>query len=351
MNILVSALEKSSNIHLKELKKHLSSDIKFRGIYSQQLGNSDYDTTTDTIMGFVDVLKNLRYLKRLNNNMVTLAKDADIVLLMDSSGFNLPLAKKIRKKYPCKRIYYYILPQAWAWRKSRIQTLETTCDKLFSILPFEPDYYQNKDKISYVGHPLLDQIETFVHKLVSNNRIAYMPGSRKAEISSLMPVFRQVATAMPHKTHILVIPDSFDEKFIKQNYGDISMFKIKSNSRDVLLDVEFAYICSGTATLEAGIIGVPFVLVYVAKKLDMFIARFFLDMRYIGLTNIMFDKLKQTKFHNEFLQDDVNMANLIDEYKNTDRQKFIVNSKILRKYLGHGSSKTVARQIKEDTKE
>ena len=297
MKILVSALEKSSNMHLKELMKHMHESIKFRGIYSRELGHSDYDTTSNTIMGFVDALKNLRYLMRLNKDMVALARDVDVVLLLDSSGFNLPLAKKIRKVYPTKKIYYYILPQAWVWKKGRIQTLQATCDKLFSILPFESELYQDKEKISYVGHPLLDEIDKFVDKPVSNNRIAYMPGSRKAEISSLMPVFRQVATAIPQKKHILVVPESFDDEFIDKHYGDISKFIVEHNSRKVLLGVEFAYICSGTATLEAGIIGSPFALVYIAKKLDMFIARFFLKIRYIGIANIMFDKLKQTKFH------------------------------------------------------
>ncbi len=351
MNILVSALEKSSNIHLKELMKHLNSSIKFSGIYSRQLGHSDYDTTSHTIMGFVDALKNYRYLAKLNNDMVALARNVDVVLLMDSSGFNLPLAKKIRKAYPSKKIYYYILPQAWVWKKGRIQTLQTTCDKLFSILPFEPGLYTDQEKISYVGHPLLDQIDRYCSKLSSNNSIAYMPGSRKAEIGSLMPVFRQIAKAIPHKIHILIIPDSFDEEFVAKYYGDISMFMIEHNSRKVLCEVEFAYICSGTATLEAGIIGVPFALVYIAKKLDMFIAKFFLKIRYIGLVNIMFDKLNQTKYHSEYLQEDVNVVNLLNEYKNTDRQKFIGNSKILREYLGHGSSETVARHIKENTKE
>jgi lipid-A-disaccharide synthase len=345
MQILVSALEKSSNIHLKELMKHLDSSIQFRGIYSQQLGKSDYDTTARTIMGFVDVLKNLRYLKRLNDHMVVLAKDVDVVLLMDSSGFNLPLAKKIRKAYPHKKIYYYILPQAWVWKKGRIKVLEQTCNKLFSILPFESNYYQNKNKISYVGHPLLDQIKHFCLKPISNNRIAYMPGSRKAEINSLMPVFREVAKAMPHKRHILIVPDNFDDKFITQHYGDISMFETENNSRDVLLDVEFAYICSGTATLEAAILGVPFALVYIAKKLDMYIAKLFLDIRYIGLTNIMLDKQNKPPLHHEFIQDDVTVTNLLNEYKNTDKQKFINNSKSLRKYLKHGSSQTVARYI------
>ncbi|MFA7501280.1 MAG: lipid-A-disaccharide synthase, partial [Sulfurimonas sp.] len=141
MKILVSALEHSANIHLKSLKKELSDSVEFIGIFDRELGESIIDLRSLAIMGFVDAIKKLRFFLKLNNQMVKLAKDADKVLLIDSSGFNLPLAKKIKKKYPDKEIIYYILPQAWAWKKKRIQVLEKTIDRLASILPFEKGYY------------------------------------------------------------------------------------------------------------------------------------------------------------------------------------------------------------------
>jgi len=112
MKILVSALEHSANVHLTSLKNELSEDIEFIGIFDKKLGNPMVDLQSLAIMGIVDALKKLRYFFKLADEMVELAEDADKVLLIDSSGFNLPLAKKIKKKYPDKEIIYYILPQA-----------------------------------------------------------------------------------------------------------------------------------------------------------------------------------------------------------------------------------------------
>ena len=141
MKILVSALEHSANVHLKSLKKEISDDVEFIGIFNKELGEPIVDLRSLAIMGFVDALKKLRFFFKLADEMVELSQEADKVLLMDSSGFNLPLAKKIKKKYPDKEIIYYILPQAWAWKKKRIPVLARTIDRLASILPFEPDYY------------------------------------------------------------------------------------------------------------------------------------------------------------------------------------------------------------------
>ena len=126
MKLLVSALEHSANVHLKSLKNELSDDVEFIGIFNNELGKPIVDLRSLAIMGFVDALKKLRFFFKLADEMTELAKDADKVLLIDSSGFNLPLAKKIKKKYPDKEIIYYILPQAWAWKRKRIGVLAKT---------------------------------------------------------------------------------------------------------------------------------------------------------------------------------------------------------------------------------
>ncbi|HAC71311.1 MAG TPA: lipid-A-disaccharide synthase, partial [Arcobacter skirrowii] len=123
MKILVSAMEASSNVHLKELKKYLDDSVEFVGVFDKDLGNPLYDLSHLAIMGIVDALKKLRFFFRLRDELVKLAKDCDKVLLMDSSGFNLPLAKKLREVYPNKEIIYYILPQAWAWKRKRVKIL------------------------------------------------------------------------------------------------------------------------------------------------------------------------------------------------------------------------------------
>lgn len=346
MKILVSALEHSANIHLKSLKKELGDDVEFVGIFDKELGEPIVDLRSLAIMGFVDVIKKLRFFFKLNDEMVALAKDVDKILLIDSSGFNLPLAKKIKKKYPDKYIVYYILPQAWAWKKKRIPILAKTIDYLASILPFEKDYYPKEAPITYVGHPLLDQIKTFKDKLNDNiETILFMPGSRKGEISKLMPIFHEVQAKLGKKS-IIAIPEYFSNNEVKSLYGDLSNFEIVYDSHKAILDADFAFICSGTATLESAIIGTPFILSYIAKPLDYFIASRFVKIEYIGLSNIMFSKFNKRAIHPEFIQDSVTAKNLLESYKNYNRNNFLSDSKALRDYLQNGSSKNVAKIIK-----
>lgn len=345
MKILVCALEASSNIHLKELKKHLNDDIELVGVFDKQLGKPLYDLTSLAIMGIVDALKKIRFFFKLRDELVSLAKDCDKVLLMDSSGFNLPLAKKLRQTYPNKEIIYYILPQAWAWKKGRVKKLEQYCSKLCSIIPFEKEIYNDKDKITYVGHPLLDEIPKFKQELTSTNKIAFMPGSRKTEITNLMPIFRQLIKKIPNKEYMLIIPSKFDDEYIKKTYGDISEFTVSKNTHKTLIESEYAFICSGTATLEAALIGTPFTLSYIAKKLDFFIGRKLVKLKYVGLANIFFEKMGKKNLHSEFLQDEVNVENLYKDYKEMNKEIFFENSKLLRSYLQNGSSKNVAKII------
>ncbi|MGB7401800.1 MAG: lipid-A-disaccharide synthase [Arcobacter sp.] len=345
MKLLVSAMETSSNIHLAELKKHLNEEIELIGIFDKKLGNPNYDIEQLAIMGFVDALKRLPFFFKLKDEMVELAKDVDKVLLMDSSGFNLPLAKSIKKKYPNKEIIYYILPQAWAWKKGRIPKIETYCDKLCSILPFEKDYYSKKEKITYVGHPLLDEIKDYKTTASTSNKIAFMPGSRKNEIINLMPIFKELIKSIPNKEYILIIPSKFDEKYIKTIYGDISKFTISTNAHESLRQSDYAFICSGTATLEAALIGTPFTLSYIAKKLDYFIGSRLVKLPAVGLANIFFSKMDKELIHSEFLQENVTVENLLNDYKKMNTNKFMENSKVLREYLKFGSSKNVAQII------
>ena len=345
MKLLVCAMEASSNIHLKELKKYLNDNVELLGVFDKELGNPLYDLTALAIMGIVDALKKLRFFFKLRDELVTLAKDCDKVLLMDSSGFNLPLAKKLRETYPNKEIIYYILPQAWAWKKGRVIKLEKYCTKLCSIIPFESEIYNDKNKITYVGHPLLDEIKDFKEELSQTNKIAFMPGSRKTEITNLMPIFKELIKKIPNKEYILIIPSKFDDEYIKKVYGDISDFTISKNTHQALKQSEYAFICSGTATLEAALIGTPFTLSYIAKKFDYFIGNMFVKLNYVGLANIFFEKMGEPALHSEFLQKNVTLDNLLNDYQNMNKQLFFENSKILRTYLKYGSSQNVAKII------
>ncbi len=346
MKLLVSALEHSANIHLRYLIKELGDDIELSGIFDFSLGESIVDLRSTAIMGFVDAISKLPFFFRLKDQMVKLARDVDKVLLIDSSGFNLPLAKAIRKQYPHKEIIYYILPQAWAWKKKRIPVLEKTLTKLCSILPFEPSYYSPLAPIEYVGHPLLDEITLQKASLDPTGIVTFMPGSRPGEIKKLMSIFKEVRKRIECKA-MLVIPPHFTSDKIEELYGDIHDFTITHDAHMTLASSDFAFICSGTATLEACLIKTPFVLVYIAKKLDYIIGRALIKLEYAGLGNLLFMHQFKKPLHPEFIQDAVTVENLYNSYLQMNREKFFTDAGELRSLLKHGSAKRVSEIIKE----
>lgn len=346
MKLLVSALEHSANVHLAYLAKELGEEVRLSGIFDASLGESIIDLRAVSVMGFVDAIKKLPFFFRLKDRMVELARDADKVLLIDSSGFNLPLARAIRKRYPDKDIIYYILPQAWAWKKKRIPVLEKTITKLCSILPFEPSYYSPNAPIEYVGHPLLDEIKITKKDLVPTGKVTFMPGSRPGEIKKLMPVFHELRPMLDSKA-LLVIPPHFTPEKIAELYGDISSFDVTHAAHESLADSDFAFICSGTATLEAALIGTPFILAYIAKPLDYTIARALVKLDYVGLGNILFSHKFHRPLHPEFLQNEVYAQNLYNAYRKMDKERFVQDATRLRALLDHGSAKRVSEIIKD----
>jgi lipid-A-disaccharide synthase len=141
---------------------------------------------------------------------------------------------------------------------------------------------------------------------------------------------------------ILVIPPHFSEQEIENLYGDISNFTVIKNTHEALLQADFAYVCSGTATLECSLIGTPMVLVFVANKLEYWIGRKFVKLRHVGLANIVYDFQEKEPMHIELLQDEVNVENMYEVYKTIDKDEFLVRSIELREELGRSRLKDVA---------
>lgn len=347
MRLLVSALEPSANLHLTSLCAKLPSDVELVGVFDKNLGTPIVDLSQNAVMGFVDVIAKIPFFLKLKNEMVSLSFSCDKVLLMDSSGFNLPLAQAIKKANPTIQIIYYILPQAWVWKKNRVYKLDKYCDSLCSIIPFERDIYPNPQKVKYVGHPLLDQITSMKTKVVATKKIVFMPGSRRHEIGSLLPIFKQMCENFDGYEKILVIPSKFSDSYIQEIYGDIEIFTIMKNTHEALMNAEYAFVCSGTATLEAALLATPFTLCYKAKKIDFFLGKLFVKLNFVGLANIFFEKMGKEKLHDELLQEDVTKENLLTSYYQTNQEKFIDNCMLLREYLEHGSADTMAKIITE----
>jgi lipid-A-disaccharide synthase len=334
MKILVSSLEPSANLHLGEILKEEKFDIV--GIFDEKFGTPLYGSREFAVMGFIDVIPKILKAKEAIKELANLSKECDKVLLIDGPSFNLPLAKEIKKVNPKIEIIYYILPKVWAWKKGRIKVINKYIDKKAYIFPFEEEFWGK----GYVGNPLLDEIKTFRDNK-KYNQVAFLAGSRKSEIISLMPIFRELAKKIDSKK-VLVVPKSFKNLDI---YGDISDFEISYDTHQTLLKSDFAYICSGTATLEASIIGVPFVLMYKARWIEYFIAKMFVKLDYVGLANIIFQKAGLGKFHKEYLQNfDINT--LINDYKTSNLKEWHKKSKKIREILKFGSSKNVVKLLK-----
>ena len=156
-----------------------------------------------------------------------------------------------------------------------------------------------------------------------------------------MPIFSEISKKLDVKK-VLVIPKSYKNDM--SNYGDVSQFKISFDTHKTLLKSDFAYICSGTATLEAAIIGTPFVLMYKAKWIEYLIAKSLVKLNYVGLANIIFEKEDLGEFHKEYLQD-FDIENLIKDFENSDLEEFQKKSLKLREVLKFGSTKKVVKLV------
>ena len=344
MKILVSAIEPSANLHLKEVLdkwKTQNRDFRIEGVFDNSLGEPIVDSNEFNVMGFFDVLPKIKLAKNTIEKLTDLSENADKILLIDAPFFNLRLAKAIKKRNPKKEIIYYILPKVWAWKKGRIKTVNRYIGKKAYIFPFEREIWKSG---IYVGNPLLDEIKKFRDEEIYSN-VAFLPGSRKSEIKALMPIFKNLAKHID-KNKILVVPEIYKNR-ISEIYGNVGEFDIIFNTKEALLKSDFAYICSGTATLEAAILGTPFVLMYKTREIEYLIAKSFVKLNYIGLANIIFEKENLGEFHKEYLQKfDIN--ELINDYKKSSLIEFRQKSEKLRNILKYGSAENIIKIIKGD---
>lgn len=367
-SFLIIALEPSANLHLKEVLKAYElefGDLELYGIYDENLckefafiNKPFYSSHEFSAMGFVEVLPLIFKAKRSMKELVNLAlekqnsqKPFDAVLCIDSPAFNIPFAKSLNEAGVRAKKIYYILPQVWAWKKGRIPIIEANFDVLASILPFDKQFFS---KSIFVGHPLLDEIQevkskedmqNILSKQEHEKVISFLPGSRKSEITRLMPIFRELATNFKGEKILCVPP--FNLTRLNQLYGDTRGFKVVTNTPQALKKSDFAFICSGTATLEAALVGVPFILAYKAKAIDVIIARLFVRLKHIGLANIMCDFADKSELNPEFIQGQVNAKNLFEAYRKFNFKEFFDKVSFLKTYLGFGSAKNLAKILSE----
>ena len=325
-----------------------------------------------SVVGITEAIPKYFQIKKAFKKAVEeLEKDVDLLIVVDFPGFNLKLLEEAKKRNI--KTVYFIAPQVWAWGKGRIPKIAKNTDVLISIWPFEKDIYREYEgkefRLEYVGHPLLDIIETketeesFRRKAGIPDRkkiIGFLPGSRESEVKTLLPLMLQSGKILlkKHKNLFFVIPTTQNvEQIVLDIVGNFQNLPVKvltkkhleNPSYEVMKHSYFSIIASGTATLEASIIGTPFILVYKVSPITFFIGKLLVSIDYLGLPNIIAKK----EVIKELLQKECSPENIAiwTEKYLTDKSLYEKTKKELkqvRKALGKkGALEKTAEIIKE----
>jgi lipid-A-disaccharide synthase len=312
-------------------------------------------------MGFVEVIANLRTILR---NITFCKKDIqqyrpDVLILVDYPGFNLRIADFARKEG--LKVIYYISPQIWAWKQSRVHQIKRDVDRMLCILPFEKDFYSKFGvSVDFTGHPLLDAIASRNvssnwkkdHQLDDKPLIAVLPGSRKQEIATMLPLMLSVADDFPNHRFVVAAAPSVEPEFYNRFTAGREVKLVFGKTYDLLENAEAALVTSGTATLETALFNVPQVVCYKGNKLSYHIARQLIKVKYISLVNLIMDEQVVT----ELIQDDLNTARIRAELSEViaggkRRENLLIQYSALKKKLGGpGASARAASIIMDQLK-
>lgn len=367
MRYYIIAGEASGDLHgsliIRELKK-LDPNANFRvwgGDRMQAEGAEVVKHYRDlAFMGFLEVLLNLstilRNLRFCRSDL--LSYDPDVLICVDYPGFNMRIARFAHARGI--RVVYYIAPQVWAWRQSRIHTIHRIVDKAFVVLPFEKEFHARFGyKAEFVGHPLVDAIResdssgapVFRQKnhLDEKPIIAVLPGSRKQEIKRLLPVMLSVADGFPQYRFVVAGVSAIDPDVYSGISGNRDIRVVTGQTYDLLRNADAALVTSGTATLETALLGVPQVVCYRMSFTSALVAWMVVKVKFISLVNLILDK----EAVKELVQYDCNRAKIsaeLDKILNNEsyRQEILEDYQNLRARAGeYGASSRAAKQIWE----
>lgn len=306
--------EASGDLHASNLMHALKqedpeAEFRFFGgdLMSAQGGTRVKHYRELAYMGFIPVLLHLRTIfanmKYCKEDILRFAPD--VVILVDYPGFNLSIAKFIKKNTRIP-VYYYISPKIWAWKEYRIKSIKRDVDEMFSILPFEVDFYKGHQyPIHYVGNPCVDSVaafkeehketkEDFLTKNDLGNKpiIALLAGSRKQEIKNNLPLMLEASAAFPDYQFVLAGAPGIEHEYYKQFIGDAGVKVVFDRTYALLSYADAALVTSGTATLETALFRVPQVVCYymAAGKFISFLKKMVLKVQFVSLVNLIAGK-------------------------------------------------------------
>lgn len=353
MKYYLIAGEASGDLHGSNLLKaihQLDSDAQSRGwggdkmqTHGMQLVKHYRDLA---FMGFAEVVKNLPTILR----NISFAKSdiaafqPDVLILIDYPGFNIRIAEWAHQKGI--RVVYYISPQIWAWKETRVHKIKRSVDKMLVILPFEKEFYAKYNfPVEFVGHPLLDAIsETTSH--AEDNILALLPGSRKQEIATMLPIMLQAASRFKDYKIIIACAPSIEMDFYTKIIGGANADFFNEGTHALLRKSTAALVTSGTATLETALFNVPQVVCYKGSFISYQIAKRLITIKYISLVNLILDKLAVK----ELIQSEMNADGIASELKKIlpgglNRNQMLSDYSQLKQLLGQGGASARAAQI------
>ena len=356
--------EASGDLHGSNVMKELFAqqpdlDIRFWGGDKMQAvgGTMAKHIRELAFMGFVEVLMNLptilRNIRFCKEDILKFQPDA--LLLIDYPGFNMRIAEWAKKNNI--KVYYYISPTVWAWKENRVHKIRRDVYKLFCILPFEVEFYKKYQyDIEYVGHPLLDEIEQYQEQpkqelsIVPQETkpiIAMLPGSRKQELRTKLPVMLPLVDLFPQYHFVIAGAPNMDIAIYKELIGDKQVDVVYGQTYPLLQQSEAAVVTSGTATLETGLFEIPQVVCYIGNAISYQIAKRLVKVKYISLVNLILDKEAVTELiQNECTTEDLarELAQVIEG--GNKRKQVLEDYSRLKAMLGKGgASKKVAQSV------
>lgn len=371
MKYYIIAGEASGDLHGSNLIKALKledseADIRCWGgdLMHRAGGNLVKHYKEMAFMGFLEVLANLGTIFR---NIAFCKEDIasfspDIIVFIDYSGFNLRIAAWAKEKGFGTN--YYIAPQLWASRESRIKKIKRDIDAMHVILPFEKAFYEEKHgyPVNFVGHPLIDALAdrpvlNEAHFRESNGIaldkpiIALLPGSRKQEVQKMLRVMLSVIATFPDYEFVIAGAPSLEPACYAPYITHKNVTFIQDKTYDILSVANAALVTSGTATLETALFKVPQVVCYKANWVSYQIAKRIITLRYISLVNLIMDREVVT----ELIQDDLNNKKLTAALKailsgparNAQLKDY---DTLIKKLGGPGASKMAAHHIYTNAK-
>lgn len=363
--ILLIAGEVSGDSHAAEVVRFLQqkdSSLKFYGIGGDQLSSLGMDiffhVSQMAFLGIGEVIKHLPFIRKVHKKLLDWAKteQPDCVILVDYPGFNLRLAKSLRKL--SITVVYYISPQLWAWNSGRVKKIKKYVDQMIVLFPFEEKFYKkNGINAKYVGHPLVDHHHKFLatsFRQIKKGKIkiGLLPGSRKQEVTSLLErmintVRNLYKNGQINEVEIIRVGHLDPELYSGLLNDDDHFIKIVQKPlKECLLTYDAVIVASGTATLECGYYAVPMLIVYQVNALTYFLGKLLIKINNIGLVNIVAEKQVAVELiQDEFKVDKAvnEMKILLDAHKNLNIRKDLL---IIRVKLGDpGASERAGRII------